>query len=107
MSPDSSSNDGSAAASPDDDALSIVGAPDVEDAALAMPARKRPKPGDWSPGEAGMLTAFFGNYRKPPAIDYRWLVLCLDRATGKILWQQTAHEGKPPIPIHAQNTYAT
>jgi len=68
---------------------------------------KRPKPGDWSPGEAGMLTAIFGNYRKPPAIDYRWLVLCLDRATGKVLWQQTAHEGKPPIPIHAQNTYAT
>jgi outer membrane protein assembly factor BamB len=68
---------------------------------------KRPKPGDWSPGEAGMLTSIFGNYRKPPAIKYQWLVLCLDRATGKMLWQQTAHEGNPPIPIHAQNTYAT
>ncbi|HEY2414634.1 MAG TPA: PQQ-binding-like beta-propeller repeat protein [Pirellulaceae bacterium] len=68
---------------------------------------KRPKPGDWSPGDAGMLTAIFGNYRKPPATKYQWLVLCLDRANGKILWQQTAHEGNPPIPIHAQNTYAT
>jgi outer membrane protein assembly factor BamB len=68
---------------------------------------KRPKPGDWSPGEAGMITAIFGNYRRPPAIDYRWVVLCLDRASGKILWEQTAQAGKPPIPIHAQNSYAT
>jgi outer membrane protein assembly factor BamB len=68
---------------------------------------KRPKPGDWSPGEAGMITAFFGNYRRPPTIDYRWVVLCLDRVNGKILWEQTAHTGKPPIPIHAQNSYAT
>src|SRR5262249_27464446 len=68
---------------------------------------KRPKPDDCSPRDPGMLTPILGNYRKAPAIDYKWLVLCLDRTTGKILWQQTAHEGKPPIPIHAQNSYAT
>jgi len=69
--------------------------------------QKKPKPGDWTPGEGGIMTAFFGNYRKPPAIDYRWLVVCLDRASGKILWEQTAYSGKPRVPIHAQNSYAT
>jgi outer membrane protein assembly factor BamB len=69
--------------------------------------QKRPRPGDWTPGEAGMLTAFFGNYRKPPAIEYRWVVLCLERDTGKVLWEQTAFSGKPRVPIHAQNSYAT
>lgn len=69
--------------------------------------QKKPRPGDWSPGEGGIMTAIFGNYRKPPAIDHRWVVVCLDRASGKILWEQTAYSGKPRIPIHAQNSYAT
>src|SRR5436190_16161244 len=70
--------------------------------------QKRPKPGDWTPGEgAGILTALFGSYKKPPAIDYRWQVLCLDKASGKVLWEQTAFSGKPRIPIHINNTYAT
>ncbi len=75
--------------------------------AAAAESAKRPKPGDWSPGEAGALTFVFGNYRSAPAIDYRWVVLCLDRATGKILWEQTASDGRPRVPIHAQNSYAT
>jgi outer membrane protein assembly factor BamB len=36
----------------------------------------------------------------------RWQLLCLDRATGKILWERTAAEGKPTQPIHVTNTYA-
>jgi outer membrane protein assembly factor BamB len=69
--------------------------------------QKRPKPGDWSPGEAGVLTAFFGNYRRPPDMECKWQVHCLDAASGKLLWEQTAHTGKPKIPIHANNSYAT
>jgi outer membrane protein assembly factor BamB len=38
---------------------------------------------------------------------YRWKVLCLDADSGKILWERTAREGKPTIPIHANNTYAS
>lgn len=38
---------------------------------------------------------------------YRWKVMCLDRATGAIKWEQLAHEGKPTIPIHRTNTYAS
>jgi outer membrane protein assembly factor BamB len=40
-------------------------------------------------------------------VVYRWKVLCLDGATGKVLWERTAHEGKPRIPKQAANTYAS
>src|SRR5690606_24200110 len=38
---------------------------------------------------------------------FQWHVLCLDRKTGRVLWDQTAHEGKPTLPIHRTNTYAS
>jgi outer membrane protein assembly factor BamB len=69
--------------------------------------RKRPRPGDWSPGEGGILTALFGSYKKPPSIECRLQVLCLDAATGKALWEHTAYTGRPKIPIHPSNSYAT
>ncbi len=68
---------------------------------------QRPKPGDWSPGDAGVLTMVFGNYRKPPAAEYQWQLLCLDGKTGEIAWERTALTGKPRVPIHINNTYAT
>jgi outer membrane protein assembly factor BamB len=36
----------------------------------------------------------------------RW-VLCIDRTSGKILWQQTAAKGLPAEPVHAWNTHAS
>jgi outer membrane protein assembly factor BamB len=56
-------------------------------------------------GGFGGLGGFGGS--RPPDVVYRWQVLCLDRATGKVLWQQVAREGKPRIPIQQSNTYAT
>jgi outer membrane protein assembly factor BamB len=38
---------------------------------------------------------------------FQWKVLCLDRVTGKILWQQTAAEKKPEHGNHPSNTWAT
>ena len=38
---------------------------------------------------------------------FRWQVLCLDRATGKTLWTQTAAERKPAHGNHPSNTWAT
>ncbi|MBX9788623.1 MAG: PQQ-like beta-propeller repeat protein [Pirellulales bacterium] len=49
----------------------------------------------------------FGFGGETPDQVYRWELLCLDRATGKVLWQQLAHEGKPTLPIHRTNTYAS
>jgi len=49
----------------------------------------------------------FGGKRAAPMVTYKFEVLCLDRNTGKQLWSQTALEGKPTIPTHGSNTYAT
>jgi outer membrane protein assembly factor BamB len=38
---------------------------------------------------------------------YQWQVLCLDRDTGKVLWNEQALQGKPRIAIQESNTYAT
>jgi outer membrane protein assembly factor BamB len=70
--------------------------------------QKRPDPGDWSPGDGlGGLSAFIGSVRRPPTDEHRWKVICLDRAQGKVIWEQVARAGKPAIPIHARNSYAT
>jgi outer membrane protein assembly factor BamB len=38
---------------------------------------------------------------------FRWDVICLDAGTGKERWRQTARTGKPPMPRHSSNSYAT
>jgi outer membrane protein assembly factor BamB len=74
----------------------------------AAEGQQRPKAGDWSPGDGiGGLSAFFGSLRKPPNVEYRWKVLCLNLADGKVIWERDARVGKPAIPIHARNSYAT
>jgi outer membrane protein assembly factor BamB len=35
-----------------------------------------------------------------------WKVYCLNRKTGKVLWQQTAHRGVPKIKRHTKATHA-
>src|SRR5438309_1318878 len=47
-----------------------------------------------------------GGGNPPPDAIFRWEVHCLDRATGKTLWQQVAAERKPTIGNHLSNTYA-
>src|SRR5262245_11555660 len=36
----------------------------------------------------------------------RWLVLCLDRQSGEVLWQRVAHQGVPKDKRHVKGTYA-
>jgi outer membrane protein assembly factor BamB len=43
---------------------------------------------------------------EPPRHYYRFLVLCLDRSTGKVRWQQTATEQVPHEGIHPSHSYA-
>ncbi len=40
-------------------------------------------------------------------VNYRWKVLCLDAAGGKTLWDKTARDGRPTVPTHRNNTYAS
>jgi len=37
---------------------------------------------------------------------HRWNLICLQRATGKILWERTAYEGVPKEKRHIKSTYA-
>jgi outer membrane protein assembly factor BamB len=37
----------------------------------------------------------------------KWVVYCIDKRTGKILWERTAYEGVPKEKRHVKNTYAS
>ncbi len=37
---------------------------------------------------------------------HQWNVLCLNRATGKVLWERTAYQGVPKEKRHIKSTYA-
>lgn len=41
------------------------------------------------------------------AVRFRFQVICVDAKTGVEIWRQTAREGRPGIPRHSSNTYAT
>jgi outer membrane protein assembly factor BamB len=38
--------------------------------------------------------------------EHRWVVYCLDRQTGRVLWERTAHRGVPKIRRHPKATQA-
>ena len=60
-----------------------------------------------------LKTGLYGNIN--PVEDetvHLWKVYCLDKKTGKILWEKTAHKGVPkvkrhPMATHANSTMAT
>ena len=37
---------------------------------------------------------------------HRWMIYALDKLSGKILWERTAHEGEPVDKRHIKSTYA-
>jgi outer membrane protein assembly factor BamB len=45
--------------------------------------------------------------RDPNASEISWMLLCFDRDTGKLLWQQTAVRKVPTILRHLKNSYAS
>lgn len=48
-----------------------------------------------------------GENSAPPDSIHRYVVFCLDAATGKPLWERAVHEGKPEGPRHVKNTFAS
>ena len=59
-------------------------------------------------GDAARTPRNDGRRRDDPTQTvYRYQVRCLDANTGETLWTQTARQGRPPIPRHSQNSYAT
>jgi outer membrane protein assembly factor BamB len=59
------------------------------------------------PAEADWEKGFPRVQRKPDASEVSWKVLCYERDTGKLLWEQTAIRRKPVSPRHTKNSYAS
>src|SRR5258705_3055055 len=49
-------------------------------------------------------TTLFRSYGEPESAQdndvQQWKVFCLDKRSGQILWQKTAHEGAPKVRRH-------
>ncbi|MDJ0839124.1 MAG: PQQ-binding-like beta-propeller repeat protein [Acidobacteriota bacterium] len=54
-------------------------------------------PEDFDPAHGGI------GLSKPEG-DYTWKLLCLDRKSGKTIWEQTAHRGKPATARHIKSS---
>lgn len=60
------------------------------------------------PGEAPKKGLYGGGNRpEPPGSTHRWLVVCADFSSGKLLWERQVHEGVPQTAHHLKNTYAS
>lgn len=54
-----------------------------------------------------LKVGLYGNIK--PVDDetvHQWRLYCLDKKSGKILWEQTAHKGGPKVPRHPKSTHA-
>lgn len=61
-----------------------------------------------APPEDAKKGLYFGGERPDvPAGDVRWIVTCLDAATGMTRWETVIARGPPPGPIHLKNSYAS
>ncbi len=61
--------------------------------------------GETEPPKKGLY--FGGERTTPPDSVHRWMVYCVDLKSGKILWEKTAHQGKPESSRHLKNTFAS
>ena len=50
---------------------------------------------------------YFGGERGDATDEHRWMVFCLDRDTGDILWEKVAYKGVPETGHHIKNTFAS
>jgi outer membrane protein assembly factor BamB len=50
---------------------------------------------------------FYMGSRGEDSEELEWKVLCLDLASGKVLWDSTVYKGKPFGPVHQKNSYAS
>src|SRR5262249_51963213 len=71
------------------------------------PGEGRPPRGPGGPGgPGGPRGGGFGRGEKPTE-PYQFMVLCLDRATGKTLWQKVAREEVPHEGTQPNNSFAS
>src|SRR5581483_3016987 len=58
-------------------------------------------------GQADLKIGLYGDVASVnDSSEHSWRVYCLDRQSGRILWEQVAHEGVPRIKRHTKATHA-
>lgn len=58
-------------------------------------------------GDQRLKTGLYGDIEPvEEKAEYRWLVLCFDKATGKQIWEREAHRGTPKVKRHPKATHA-
>jgi outer membrane protein assembly factor BamB len=60
-----------------------------------------------SAGKAPLKIGLYGSGNSADDdAEQEWVIYCLDKLTGKVLWRQTAHRGKPRARRHTKATHA-
>ena len=60
-----------------------------------------------SQGNVDLKVGLYGDIgASPDESVHQWKVYCLDKNTGRMLWERTAHEGVPRIKRHTKATHA-
>ncbi|MEO7650102.1 MAG: PQQ-binding-like beta-propeller repeat protein, partial [Bryobacteraceae bacterium] len=58
-------------------------------------------------GKASLRIGAFGDAKSADDNDeQKWMLLCFDKRSGKQLWEQTPHTGKPRTERHEKSTHA-
>jgi len=59
-------------------------------------------------GESNLKVGLYGDVRSEKEENiFNWLIYCIDRKSGKILWSQQSHRGKPEVKRHPKSSHAT
>ena len=58
-------------------------------------------------GKSDLKVGLYGDIKSAAEDDtFTWVLLCLDRKTGRVLWERTAHTGKPKVKRHPKSSHA-
>jgi outer membrane protein assembly factor BamB len=60
-----------------------------------------------SAGDKTFRTGLYGDVKPVDDLsEHTWMMYCLDKATGRILWEKTAFKGTPKVKRHTKSTQA-
>jgi outer membrane protein assembly factor BamB len=61
-----------------------------------------------STASADLKVGLYGNIESAnDQSPHRWMVMCYDKTTGKLLWERVAHSGVPQVKRHTKSTHAS
>jgi len=59
-------------------------------------------------GQSRLKVGLYGDVRSEEEENiFSWLIYCIDRKSGKILWSQQSYRGKPEVKRHPKSSHAT